>query len=64
MFFFVTMVLLLTSDRGRSRGDTPPEHKMSDQSEDEFDTGQPVSIPRAPVKLLESLQPGVYLILI
>ena len=34
------------SDRGRSRGDTPPDHKMSDQSDDEFDTGQGQAVSR------------------
>lgn len=30
--------------RGRSRGDTPPEPKMSDQSDDEFDTEDDVQM--------------------
>ena len=34
------VLFVIISDRGRSRGDTPPEHKMSDQSDDDFDTGQ------------------------
>ena len=46
------MVLSPLSDRGRSRGDTPPDHKMSDQSDDEFDTGQGQAVSNAPTPFL------------
>ena len=46
------MVLFPLSDRGRSRGDTPPDHKMSDQSDDEFDTGQGQAVSDDPTPAL------------